>query len=102
MSKRVPSGPSGRNTQPQRLLRASPELWAQIDQAVAQSGGNWSGWAREALATAAGAWIIGATHAAFGTEGEREYIGTELGAKRAAGKIAKAGGHGWRAQYRPA
>jgi hypothetical protein len=46
------SGPSGRNTQPQRLLRAPPELWAQIDQAVAQSGLTWSDWARQALAGA--------------------------------------------------
>lgn len=49
MSKRVPSGPSGLNRQPQRLLRAPAELWALVDQAVARSGGNWSDWARATL-----------------------------------------------------
>lgn len=43
---------SGRNQQPQRILRATPELWAQVDQAVAASGLTWSDWARQALAAA--------------------------------------------------
>lgn len=47
------------------------------------------------------AWIISATHAAFGTEGASRYVGTKLGAKRAALRLARAGGHGWRAQWRP-
>ena len=40
-------------------------------------------------------YTIAARHEAFGVEGQREYIGTEQGAKIAAGKIARAAGHGW-------
>ena len=40
-------------------------------------------------------YTIAARHNAFGIEGSREYVGTERGAKIAAGKIAKAAGHGW-------
>lgn len=39
---------------------------------------------------------VGATHAAFGDEGMREYRGTRLGAVREANRIARRGGHGWR------
>lgn len=40
-------------------------------------------------------WEIAARHEAFGVEGRRLYQGTELGARRAAAKIAREGGHGW-------
>jgi hypothetical protein len=43
------SGPSGRNKQPQRIVRASPELWALVDEAVVGSGVTWSEWARQAF-----------------------------------------------------
>jgi len=48
-----PGGVSGRNTQPQRLLRAPAELWSLVDQAVADSGDTWSNWARHTLAAEA-------------------------------------------------
>ena len=38
---------------------------------------------------------IAAKHQAYGVEGLTVYRGSILGAKRAANKIAKAGGHGW-------
>lgn len=44
-----PSGTSGKNKQPQRLLRAAPELWEAVDTAVQRSGLTWSEWARAAL-----------------------------------------------------
>lgn len=67
MSKAAPaprkrrSGPSGRNLQPQRQLRAPPEFWALLDRAIAanadskHTGGysGWSDWARHHLAIAA-------------------------------------------------
>jgi hypothetical protein len=40
-------------------------------------------------------WTIGAKNPAFGVEGARSYRGTELAARRAANKIARAAGHGW-------
>ena len=43
------SGPSGRNAQPQRQLRAPAALWALVDEALAASGLTWSEWARQAL-----------------------------------------------------
>lgn len=47
-------------------------------------------------------YTIAAKHEAFGIEGSREYIGTERGAKIAAGKIAKAAGYGWKPFVREA
>ena len=47
------------------------------------------------MSTTTATYIIAARHNAFGIEGSREYVGTERGAKIAAGKIAKAAGHGW-------
>jgi hypothetical protein len=41
-------------------------------------------------------WIVGAEHEAFGVEGSRHYFGSRLGAQRAANRIARRGGHGWR------
>lgn len=41
-------------------------------------------------------WIVGAEHEAFGEEGARQYFGSRLGAQRAANRIARRGGHGWR------
>jgi hypothetical protein len=40
-------------------------------------------------------WVIWIEHEAFGTEGLQSYFGSELGARRAAGKIAREAGHGW-------
>ena len=40
-------------------------------------------------------YTIAARHDAFGIEGARYYVGTERGARIAAGKIAKAAGFGW-------
>jgi len=47
--KRKRSGASGRNAQPQRLLRAAPELWELIDRAVSHAGISYSDWSRAAL-----------------------------------------------------
>jgi hypothetical protein len=47
--------------------------------------------------TQTGKYTIAAQHEAFGIEGSREYTGTDLGAKAAARKIAKAAGHSWHA-----
>jgi hypothetical protein len=41
-------------------------------------------------------WLIAAHHAVFGTEGKSEYAGTKIGARRAALKIARSMGHGWK------
>lgn len=51
--KRKRSGASGRNVQPQRLLRGPSELWELVDRAVEHSGLSWSDWARAALKEAA-------------------------------------------------
>lgn len=40
-------------------------------------------------------YTIAAKHETFGFEGVREYYGSELGAKFAARRIAKAAGFGW-------
>lgn len=48
-AKKRKSGPSGRNKQPQRLLRAPAALWALVDEAVAASGLTWAEWARQAI-----------------------------------------------------
>lgn len=40
-------------------------------------------------------YFVGASHEAFGREGERAYHGTERGARIIAGRIARAAGHGW-------
>lgn len=45
-------------------------------------------------------WTIGAKHEAFGEEGCRLYVGTERGARIAAGKIARKGGYGWSPVWR--
>lgn len=46
-------------------------------------------------------WEVWIAHEAFGTECLREYVGTELGAKRLALRLARAGGFGWRAEWYP-
>lgn len=60
-TKRKGGGPSGKNLQPQRQLRAPAAFWALLDRAIAANaegrapGGysGWSDWARHHLAIAA-------------------------------------------------
>lgn len=53
------------------------------------------------LTVSARCWMVWISHEAFGDESVREYWGTELGARRLAHRLARAGGYGWKARWEP-